>query len=54
MYGITWEKPEEKKSLIENKKKLYKVREKVVKLFDDYSRIACDAKYRAKQGKGLK
>ena len=32
----------------------YKAREKVIKLFDDYTRIASKAKYEAKHGKRLK
>ena len=36
-----------------NVKKLYKSREKVIKLFDDYSRIISEAKYKTKY-QGLK
>ena len=32
----------------------YKVREKVIKLFDYYTTIVSKAKYEAKHGKGLK
>ena len=50
-----WEhKPEEQKSTINNLKTFYNAREKVIKLFDDYTTIFCKAKYEAKQRKGLK
>ena len=43
----------DQKSTIYNIKKLYESREKVVELFDDYSRIISEAKYKAKQGQEL-
>ena len=33
---------------------LYKSREKIIKLFDDYTTIVSKARYEAKQGKGPK
>ena len=39
---------------INNIKTLYKSREEVIKLFDDYSRIISEAKYKTKYGEGLK
>ena len=47
-------KSENQKSAINNIKTLYKSRERVIKLFDDYSRIVSEAKYRTKHGEGLK
>ena len=47
-------KPENEKSSIKNIKTLYKSREKVTKLFDNYSGIASEAKYGTKYGEGLK
>ena len=44
----------EQKSAIENIKLLYKSREAVIKLFNDYSSIAFEAKYKAKHRDGLK
>ena len=35
-------------------KTLYESREKVIKLFDDYSRVVSEAKYKTKYGEGLK
>ena len=32
---------------------LYKAKEKVIKLFDDYTTIISNAKYEAKKGEGL-
>ena len=43
----------DQKSTIYNIKRLYESREKVVELFDDYSRIISEAKYKAKQGQEL-
>ena len=43
-----------KKSAIENTKTLYESREKVIKLFNYYSKIASNAKYRSIYGEGLK
>ena len=40
--------------LQENIKNLYNSRKKVVKLYNDYPRIECEAKYKAKCGGGLK
>ena len=39
---------------INNIKTLYESREKVIKLFDDYSRIVSEAKYKTKYGECLK
>ena len=44
----------EQKSAIENIKLLYKSREGVIKLFNDYSPIISKAKYKPKHGVGLK
>ena len=41
-------KSKDQKSTIYNIKRLYESREKVVELFDDYSRIISEAKYKAK------
>ena len=49
-----WEnKLEEQKNTINNLKMFYKVREKVIKFFDEYTTIVFKAKYEAKHGKGL-
>ena len=45
---------EEQKSALKNIKLLYESQEAVIKLFNDYSSITFEAKYKAKQGKGLK
>ena len=47
-------KSEEKESVLENIKLLYKLREAVIKLFNDYSSITSQAKYNTIHGKGLK
>ena len=47
-------KLEEAKNGIKNIKLLYKSREAVIKLFNDYSSIAFEAKYKAKHRDGLK
>ena len=47
-------KEQEKKNAIKNTKQLDKGWKKVIKLFDDYTLMASEAKYRAKHGKGLK
>ena len=39
---------------MKNIKTLYESREKVIKLFDDYSRILSEAKYKTKYGQSLK
>ena len=39
---------------INNIKTLHESREKVIKLFDDYSRIVSKAKYKTEYGEGLK
>ena len=41
-------KSEEQKSAIKNIKTLYKSREKVIKLCNDYSEIVSEAKYKTK------
>ena len=46
-------KSKDQKSTIYNIKRLYESREKVVELFDGYSRIISEAKYKAKQGQEL-
>ena len=40
--------------LLKNIKLLYKSREAVIKLFNDYSSIVCEAKHKGKHGEGLK
>ena len=40
--------------MINNIKTLYESQEKVIRLFNDYSRIVTEAKYRTKHGEGLK
>ena len=47
-------KSKEHLSALENIKLLYESRQAVVKLFNDYSSIASEAKHKAKQRKGLK
>ena len=47
-------KSEDQKNAIKNIKKLYGSREKVIKFFDDYSRIVSKAKYKTKYEEGLK
>ena len=47
-------KSEEQKSALENIKLLHESREAVIKLFNDYSSIASEAKYKSIQGDGLK
>ena len=47
-------KSEEQKSAIKNIKTFYESREKVFKLFNDYSKIVSEAKYKTKYGEGLK
>ena len=44
----------EQKSAIENIKLLYKSREAIIKLFNDYSPIISKAKYKTKHGVALK
>ena len=39
-------KSENQKCVIKNIKRLYEAREKMIKLFDDYSRIVSKAKYK--------
>ena len=43
-----------KKGHLKTIKLLYKSREAVIKLFNDYSSIISEAKYRTKHGEGLK
>ena len=45
---------EEQKHAIKNITTLYESREKVIKLFNDYSKIAFKAKYKSIYGEGLK
>ena len=40
--------------MINNIKTLYESQEKVIRLFNDYSRIVTEAKYRTKNGEELK
>ena len=47
-------KSEEQISVINNIKTLYESREKVIKLFDDYSRLVSEAKHKAKYWKVIK
>ena len=47
------EKSEDQKSAINNIKKLYESREKVIEMFDIYSGIVSEAIYKTKHGKGL-
>ena len=44
-------KSKEQKIAIKNIKTLYESREKVMKLFDDYSKILSEAKYKTNMGK---
>ena len=39
---------------IENMKNLYKSREKIIKLYNDYAKITSEAQYKAKYREGLK
>ena len=39
---------------IENMKNLYKSREKIIKLYNDYGKITSEAQYKAKYSEGLK
>ena len=47
-------KSEEQKSSVKNVKTFYESREKVIKMFDDYSKIVSEAKYKTIYGEGLK
>ena len=47
-------KSQEQNGAIKNISSLYKSREKVIKLFNDYSKIVSEAKYKIKYGEGLK
>ena len=47
-------KPEDQKSTLKNTKILYKSREKVIKLFDDFFSMISEGKYKTKHGEGLK
>ena len=47
-------KSEEQKSVRKNIKKLYESREKVTQLFNDYSKIVSEAKYKTIHGEGIK
>ena len=47
-------KSEEQKSSLENIKLLYKSREDVIKLFNDYSSVVSEDKHKAKYGEGPK
>ena len=47
-------KSQEQNSAIKNISTFYKSREKVIKLFNDYSKIVSEAKYKIKYGEGLK
>ena len=47
-------KSEEQKSGLKNIKTLYESREKVIKFFNDYSRVASEAKFNIKYGNSLK
>ena len=44
-------KSKEQESTLENIKLLYKSRQAVIKLFNEYSLIACEAKYKTKMQK---
>ena len=48
------QKSKEQKSVLENTKFLYKPREAVIKLFNDYSSIVSEVKYKSIHGEGLK
>ena len=52
--SVGCKKSEDQKSTIKNIKTLYESQEEVIKLFDDYSRIVSEAKYRTKYGESLK
>ena len=45
---------EDQKNVIKAVKTLYEPRQNVIKLFDNYSRMVSEAKYKAKRGKELK
>ena len=47
-------KSEEQKNAMKNIKTLYESQEKVIKLFNDYSKITSKAKYKSFCGEGLK
>ena len=47
-------KSKQPKNALENIKLLYESRQAVIKLFNDYSSIASEAKHKAKYGEGLK
>ena len=47
-------KSEEQKSAMKNINTLYKWRKKVIKFFNDYSKIFFEAKHKTKHGEGLK
>ena len=47
-------KNQKTKKYIKNIKTLYKSREKVIELFDYYSRIVSESKHKTKHGEGLK
>ena len=49
-----WYKSEDQKRATKNIKTLYKSQEKVITLFNDYSKIASKVKYRSIYGKGLR
>ena len=47
-------KSEEQKRAMKNINTLYKWRKKVIKFFNDYSKILFEAKHKTKHGEGLK
>ena len=47
-------KSEEQKRAMKNINTLYKWRKKVIKFFNDYSKIFFEAKHKTKHGEGLK
>ena len=47
-------KSEEQKSTMNRIKVFYKAREKIIKLFDDYTTILCKTKYETKRVEGFK
>ena len=47
-------KSEEQESAMKNINTLYKWRKKVIKFFNDYSKILFEAKHKTKHGEGLK
>ena len=47
-------KSEEQKRAMKNINALYKWRKKVIKFFNDYSKIFFEAKHKTKHGEGLK